>query len=110
MATVSPDSMSSSVASSSSFSVNGSPTCTCGRRDSLFADSSSEAKLAPWIPSRPVREPMVRSTLPTPWARARMRSRSRSSPTHIAFTSGFPLYPGANATSPPSVGTPTQLP
>ena len=83
--------ISSRLASSSSFSVKGSPTWTCGRRDSLFSDSSSEAKLAPWIPSRPVRAPTARSTLPTPSAAARIRSDSRSRPTHMAFTSGLPV-------------------
>ena len=47
MATMRPEVMSSRLASSRSFSVNGSPTCTWGRRASLFSDSSSEAKLAP---------------------------------------------------------------
>ena len=47
IATMSPDVMSSRLASSSSFSVNGSPTCTWGLRASLLAESSSEAKLAP---------------------------------------------------------------
>ncbi len=91
MATMSSEVISSSVASSSSFSVKGSPTCTWGRRASLFSDSSSDAKLAPWMPSRPVRAPTVSSTLPIPCARARVRSSSRSSPTHIALTSGLPV-------------------
>jgi hypothetical protein len=47
MATIIPEVMSSRLASSSSFSVKGSPTWTCGRRASLFSLSSSEAKLAP---------------------------------------------------------------
>ena len=110
IATIRSEVISSRLASSSSFSVNGSPTWTCGRRASLFSLSSSEAKLAPWIPSRPVRAPTQSSTLPTPCAAARMRSASLSRPTHIAFTSGLPVYPGAKPTSPPSVGTPMQLP
>ena len=83
--------MSSRLASSSSFSVNGSPTWTCGRRASLFSLSSSEAKLAPWMPSRPVLAPTQSSTLPTPDAAARIRSASLSRPTHMALTSGFPV-------------------
>jgi hypothetical protein len=39
--------------------------------------------------------------LPTPSALARIRSFSLSSPTHIALTSGLPLYPDAKSTSPP---------
>ena len=35
---------------------------------------------------------------------------SRISPTHIALTRGFPSYASSNTTSPPTVGTPTQLP
>jgi hypothetical protein len=46
-ATITPELISSRLASSSSFSVNGSPTCTWGRRFSLSAESSSDAKLAP---------------------------------------------------------------
>ena len=34
-------------ASNKSFSVKGSPTCTWGRRASLFSERSSDAKLAP---------------------------------------------------------------
>ena len=41
-------------ASSSSFSVNGSPTCTVGRRSSACSSNVAEAMVAPWIPSRPV--------------------------------------------------------
>ncbi len=51
-------SKSSRHASMRSFSVNGSPTCTVGRF--WFASSaanSSEAIVAPWMPSRPVFEP-----------------------------------------------------
>src|SRR2546423_1326382 len=44
-------------ASSSSFSENGSPTCTVGRFSSASAPNSAEAMVAPWMPSRPVFEP-----------------------------------------------------
>ena len=44
-------------ASISSFSVNGSPTCTVGRFSSLLSSNSAEAIVAPWMPSRPVFEP-----------------------------------------------------
>src|SRR2546426_798926 len=43
IATMWPEAISSRLASSSSFSVKGSPTCTCGRRPSLSCVSSSEA-------------------------------------------------------------------
>ncbi len=39
----------------SSFSRNGLPTCTAGRRSSLSSPSVADAKEAPWIPSRPGR-------------------------------------------------------
>ena len=90
IATMCPEAISSRLASSSSFSVNGSPTCTWGRRCSLSRVSSSEANDAPWMPSRPVRDPTTSSTLPTPCAAAVMRSCSRNSPTHMALTSGLP--------------------
>jgi hypothetical protein len=44
-------------ASRSSFSVNGSPTCTVGRFSSVFSSNSADAIVAPWIPSRPVLAP-----------------------------------------------------
>ena len=44
-------------ASSSSFSENGSPTCTVGRLPSESSSNSAEAIEAPWMPSRPVLEP-----------------------------------------------------
>ena len=44
-------------ASSSSFSKNGSPTCTFGRFSSDLSSNSAEAMVAPWIPSRPVLAP-----------------------------------------------------
>ena len=44
-------------ASSSSFSENGSPTCTVGRFSSLSSSNSADAMVAPWMPSRPVLEP-----------------------------------------------------
>ncbi len=47
MPTTAPLAMASSVASSSSFSVNGSPTCTLGRFASLSSLISSDANVAP---------------------------------------------------------------
>ena len=47
IATMWPDAISSRLASSSSFSVNGSPTCTWGRRRSDSCVSSSDANAAP---------------------------------------------------------------
>ena len=49
--------ISSRQASSSSFSVNGSPTCTVGRFSSESSLNSADAMVAPWMPSRPVFEP-----------------------------------------------------
>jgi hypothetical protein len=62
------------------------------------------------MPSRPVRAPTAMIGLPTPEAPRRISSSSRMRPTHIALTSGLPSYDGSNTTSPPTVGTPTQLP
>ena len=44
-------------ASSSSFSMNGSPTCTAGRFSADFSSNSADAIVAPWMPSRPVLAP-----------------------------------------------------
>ena len=49
--------MSSRQASISSLPVNGSPTCTVGRCCSASSSKVAEAMVAPWMPSRPVREP-----------------------------------------------------
>ena len=50
--------ISSRQASSSSFSVKGSPTCTVGRFSSDASSNSADAMVAPWMPSRPVLEPI----------------------------------------------------
>ena len=51
--------------------MNGSPTCTVGRFWlASSAANSSEAIVAPWMPSRPVLEPTYTIGLPTPSARA----------------------------------------
>ena len=90
MPTMCPLAISSSDASRSSFSVKGSPTCTWGRlASSSPSDSSSEAKVAPWIPSRPVRAPTAISVLPTPSAVPRISSSVRIRPRHIALTIGL---------------------
>ena len=57
MATMAPVRIASRQASSRIFSVNGSPTCTVGRFCSLSLSNDSEAMVAPWMPSRPVRLP-----------------------------------------------------
>ena len=44
-------------ASRRSFSVNGSPTCTVGRRSADVSSNASDAIVAPWMPSRPVLAP-----------------------------------------------------
>ena len=86
-----PLAMSSSDASRRSFSVKGSPTCTMGRLDSSASSlSSSEAKVAPWIPSRPVRAPTAINGLPTPSATPVMRSSCFMRPRHMALTRGLP--------------------
>ncbi len=57
IAITAPEAISSRQASSSSFSENGSPTCTVGRFSSEPSSNSAEAMVAPWMPSRPVLEP-----------------------------------------------------
>ena len=57
-------------ASNSSFSENGSPTCTVGRLASESSPNSAEAMEAPWMPSRPVFEPKYTIGMPTPEAAA----------------------------------------
>jgi hypothetical protein len=76
--------------SMSIFSANGSPTWTFDLLDSDSSLNSSEAKVAPWMPSRPVLEPSRTTRFPSPVARERTRSSVRIRPTHIAFTSGLP--------------------
>ncbi len=43
-------------------------------------------------------------------ARARISCEISTTPTHIALTSGFPLYDSSKKTSPPTFGMPRQLP
>ena len=57
IATIASVCISSRQASSSSFSVNGSPTWTVGRLASLASLNSADAIVAPWMPSRPVLAP-----------------------------------------------------
>ena len=70
IATISSVCISSRQASSSSFSVNGSPTCTVGRGASAASENSADAMVAPWMPSRPVLDPTQSTGLPGPAARA----------------------------------------
>ena len=88
--TTAPVRMASRVASRSSFSVNGSPTCTLGRIASESSDSSTEANVAPWMPSRPVELPTMNTGLPTPSAVALTVSPTLTMPTDMALTSGLP--------------------
>ena len=90
MPTMWPLRMSSRLASSRSFSVKGSPTCTWGRLASESSPSSSLAKVAPWMPSRPVRAPTAISVLPSPWASPRMSCSRFMMPRHITLMMGLP--------------------
>ena len=98
----------------STFSMNGSPTCTAGR---LLGFASSNVSLAstdtPPMPSPPVRAPKSTTRLPAPDACASLMPGSlacRITPTHSAFTNGLPAYDGSNTTSPPMFGRPRQFP
>jgi hypothetical protein len=57
MPSTAPVCIASRQASSSSFSMNGSPICTLGRFCSDPSVNSSLAIVAPWMPSRPVFAP-----------------------------------------------------
>ncbi len=75
----------------SSFSMNGSPTCTAGRLVGPPASKVSDARIdAPPMPSPPVFAPYRTTRLPTPLALARWMSSWRRVPTQSALTSGFP--------------------
>ena len=108
-----PSWISSSEASISSFSANGSPICTEGREAWYASPSVAEAStLAPPMPSRPVAAPYSTISEPT-WTclDAEVTSSSaRASPTHMTFTDGFAVCGSAKWISPPTVGTPMQLP
>ena len=88
-----PPAKSSRQHSTSSFSVNGSPTWTLGRL-AASADEPPNAALAsteaPPTPSGPVVDPNRITLLPGPWAAATCRSPCRITPTQSALTSGFP--------------------
>ena len=75
----------------STFSANGSPTCTAGRLlgpvESNVSDASTET---PPMPSPPVFAPNRTTRLPAPEALARWMSSCRIDPTHSALTSGLP--------------------
>ncbi len=74
----------------STFSANGSPTCTAGRLVGPPSANVSDARIdAPPMPSPPVRAPKSTTLLPAPFALARWRSSWRSTPTASALTSGF---------------------
>ena len=87
----SPRSISSRLASISSFSANGSPTWTDGRFDGSSSVKVALARTdAPPIPSRPVAEPYRTTRLPGPGAAARVSRRSSSRPMAMTLTSGLP--------------------
>ena len=89
-----PSAKSSRQHSTSSFSMNGSPTWTLGRLTAALAADPPNAALAsteaPPMPSGPVAEPNRITWLPGPLAAATCRSPCRITPTQSALTSGFP--------------------
>jgi hypothetical protein len=77
--------------SMSTFSANGSPTCTAGRLVGPPSAKVSEARIdAPPMPSPPVRAPKSTTLLPAPVALASLMSSWRMTPTARALTSGLP--------------------
>jgi hypothetical protein len=95
-----------------SFSANGSPICTLGRLSCDPSPSVREARTeTPPIPSRPVAAPNRTSSAPSSTRLADVISPSTgATPTHITFTVGLPECGPAKWISPPTVGTPMQLP
>ena len=91
--------------------MNGSPTCTVGRRclGVLVERRRGHGRPVDAVAPGLVADVEDRSCR-RPRARARKIWSARTSPTHITFTSGLPAYSGANAISPPTVGQPKQLP
>ena len=86
-----PASYSSRQLSISSFSMNGSPTCTDGRRCSAPSSKVAEASTeTPPMPSRPVRAPSSTTTLPTPAASLCCSRATGRTPMLSALTSGLP--------------------
>ncbi len=76
----------------STFSANGSPTCTEGRLDGLVSSKVALASTdAPPMPSPPVRAPNSTTLLPGPSALASLMPSVRITPTHSALTSGLPV-------------------
>ena len=105
--------MSSSEASISSFSANGSPICTDGRDASAPSSSVALASTdTPPIPSRPVAAPYSTMNEPTCGVSdcAVTSSSAFASPTHMTLTHGLDECASAKWISPPTVGTPMQLP
>jgi hypothetical protein len=97
----------------SSLPANGSPICTLGLESSLPSSIVALAStLTPPMPSRPVAAPY--STISEPSctvSEVDVTNRSAGAkPTHITLTAGFALCGSAKPTSPPTVGTPMQLP
>ena len=86
MATTRESPASSRHASIRHFSRKGLPTCTAGRRSSLLSSSCTDAKVAPWMPSRPVSAPTSSTLLPGPLATARVSFSCSMMPTHMALT------------------------
>ncbi len=108
-----PRSTISSEASINSFPANGSPICTLGRESSLPSSSVALAStLTPPIPSRPVAAPYrtIKEPSCTVSDSAVTSLSAEAIPTHITFTAGFALWACAKWISPPTVGTPMQLP
>ncbi len=95
------------------FSSNGSPTCTLGRLSASASASPNPADAStdtPPMPSRPVEEPRSTATLPTPVARPSTNWSAVRMPSARTLTRGLPAYVSSKTTSPPTVGTPTELP
>ena len=85
------------------------PTWTFGRLDSRSSASSAEAKVAPWMPSRPVGAPTIRTTSPGAGLRQRQLLPLHDA-THIALTNRVLGEARVEVDLAADVGTPMQLP
>ena len=70
--------------------MKGSPTCTADRWVAFSSEKSAEAKVAPWIPSRPVLAPTYLTALPIPAAFPFWMSFWSIKPTLMALTKRLP--------------------
>ena len=111
MARYRPRSRASSRKSDIFFWVMGSPICTADRGDD--SSRARDEKVAPWMPSRPMRPPTITARSPARGSASQAGAPSRLAgmmPPVPQNTSGLPTKLGSNSTAPATVGMPDWLP